>query len=262
MLPGSMPTLTLRTPEGITLRREIAGAGSRFAAALIDALLIGLIYLTLLLGISLIARADVSGLSGLVKGILIGGVPLCLALYHFLFHAVWRGQTPGKNLLGVRVVSADGYPATLGQNLLRSAIWPVDVLLPLPFPFGLPLGFLLIAVTERRQRIGDIVAGTLVVREPRTSARADPYPGERWSHLERRTLDLQPGVAARFGDEDYDFLRELLAREDLEHDERRRLLLTAARFYAVRLEVGKYRSAEVFLKELFLFLRESRESRA
>jgi uncharacterized RDD family membrane protein YckC len=256
-----MPALTLRTPEGITLRREIAGAGSRFTAALIDTVLIGMIYTIIGLGTLLIADVDVSGLSHVVQGILIGGMPLCLALYHFAFHALGHGQTPGKRLLALRVVSADGYPATLAQNLLRSALWPVDVLLPVPVPFGL-LGLVVIAVTDKRQRIGDIVAGTLVVVEPEESARPDPFPGVRWSHLERRTLDLQPGTAARFSDEDYDFLRELLARDDLEYDERRALLVSTARFYAKRLEVERFKSAPVFLKELFLFLRESREARA
>lgn len=256
-----MPTLTLRTPEGITLQREIAGAGSRFTAALIDTVLIGMLYSIIGLGTLLIADVDPSGLSRLVQGVLIGGAPLCLALYHFVFHAFASGQTPGKRLVGLRVVSADGYPATFAQHLLRSALWPVDVLLPVPVPFGL-LGLVTIVVTDKRQRIGDVVAGTLVVIEPEESARADPFPGERWSHLERRTLDLQPGTVARFDDEDYEFLREVLARGELADEERRRLLLSTARYYAHRIEVERFKSAPVFLKELFLFLRESREARA
>ena len=256
-----MPALTLQTPEGITLRREIAGAGSRFAAALIDTVLIAMIYTIIGLGTLLIADIDASGLSRVIQGVLIGGIPLCIALYHFAFHAFGHGQTPGKRLLALRVVSADGYPATLAQHLLRSALCPVDMLLPVPVPLGL-LGLVVIAVTEKRQRIGDIVAGTLVVIEPEERAVLDPFQGERWSQLARRTLDLQPGTAARFGDEDYDFLRELLARDDLEHDERHRLLLSAARHYAKRLELERFKSAPVFLKELFLFLRESREARA
>jgi uncharacterized RDD family membrane protein YckC len=255
-----MPTLTLRTPEGITLEREIAGPGSRLTAAALDALLIGLVYALLVLTLAVISAVDVSGLSSLVIGILLAGIPLVLAVYHFCFHAFAGGQTPGKRLVGLRVTSADGYPATLTQNLLRSALWPVDVFMPVPLPFM--LGVTIITLTEKRQRIGDLVAGTLVVRDERAHVEADPFHGERWSNLPRKTLDLHPGVAAHFEDDDFEFLRELLAREDMHYDERRRLIGSAASFYARRLQLPKTGSPEVFLKELFLFLRESRAARA
>ncbi len=255
-----MPTLTQRTPEGITLERDIAGPGSRLTAAALDALLLGLIYTLLVLGLLLLASIDVSGLGALVAGILIGGLPLVLALYHFAFHAFGGGQTPGKRLVGLRVAAADGSPATITQNLLRSALWPLDVFMPLPLPFM--LGLTTIALTERRQRIGDLVAGTLVLRERSARTVVDPFHGERWSALPRRTFDLHPGVAARLEDEDFEFLRELLAREDLRYEERERLLRSAAGFFARRLELPQSGSPQVFLKELFLFLRESRAARA
>lgn len=255
-----MPTLTLRTPEGITLERAIAGPGSRLAAALLDAMLLALVYAVLVLSLLLLADIDVTGLGSILVGILVGGVPLVLAIYHFLFHAFSNGQTPGKRTLGLRVTSVDGYPATVGQNLLRSALWPLDVFMPLPLPFM--LGVTVITLTENRQRIGDLVAGTLVVRDGPARAEAEPFHGERWSSLPRRTLDLHAGMAAHLSDEDFEFLRELLGREDVRYEEKKRLFRSAAGFYARRLQLPTSGSPQVFLKELFLFLRESRAARA
>jgi len=253
-------TLLQRTPEGITLERQIASAGSRFCAASLDAVVILALYLGATFVLLALLAVDVTGFSGLLVGVLFGGIPLCLALYHLLFHLVWRGQTPGKHLLGLRVVSSDGYPATGGQHLLRSVLWPIDALLP-PMPFGV-LGLGLIACTPKHQRLGDLVAGTLVVREEQEVAVPDPYPTKRWALLSQRSLVDRPGLAARLDGADYDFLRRLLARTELEPEERRRLFVRTAEFYRDRLELPPFEDARAFLGELYLFLRDAREQRA
>lgn len=254
-----MPSLVLATPEGLELEREIAGAGSRFCAALIDALLVGLAFLVLLFIALLATLGDPSGLSGFLAGILLGGLLLVLIAYQAAFGILWSGQTPGKRLLGLRVASADGWPASAAQHLLRALLWPLDVLLPLPLPFGL-LGLVILMLSRRGQRLGDLVAGTLVLREPRPREIPEPFPAESWSRLEERRLNLTPGLAARLSDDDLDYLRELLARERLSPDERRALFVESARHYAKRLELGPFEDARELLRELYLYLREARES--
>lgn len=251
-----MPVLSIHTPEGLVLEREIAGAGSRAAAGLCDLFLIGTIYAIALLGASLVLAIDLTGLSGILQGALLAGLPLLLAGYHFLFHAFGGGRTPGKRFLGLRVSGADGYPATLTQHSLRSALWMLDVLVLVP----LPLGLFVIALSERRQRIGDAVAGTLVVREDEPAGHDEPFWGESWSRLERHTLDLHPGSRARLGEADYELLRELWTRQ-LPDPERRRLFVETARELTGRLELGPVDDARVALKELYLFLREMRGTR-
>jgi uncharacterized RDD family membrane protein YckC len=247
--------LRIRTPEGNVLSLPIAGAGSRFAAGLCDGFLVGCLYLIAFLLGTLILGVDPTGLSGLFQGVPIMGLPLILAGYHFGFHAFGRGATPGKRLLGLRVMSVDGDPPTVLQHALRSAIWPLDVLVPVP----VPLGVVVIACSRRRQRIGDHVAGTLVVRDDALTESQEPFPGERWSRLSERTLALHAGTAARFSDADLDFLRSLLAREGLPTERRRRLFVEAARHFSARLGLKGFDDARVVLKELYLFLREARE---
>ena len=228
-------------------------------AALLDGLLFGFGYASLVLFVGLLAQFDFTGLSQFVYGVLTVGLFLSIIVYFLAFHVLWNGQTPGKRAFGLRVSGADGYPPTMQQHVLRTLLWPIDALLPLPLPFGL-LGILLITLTERRQRIGDLVAGTLVLRERPTPDRAEPFPEQKYSTLERHTLALDPGMAARFDAADLDFLRDLWGRKGISYEERRKLFIGAARDYSARLGLSEFDDARVVLKELFLFLREARES--
>jgi uncharacterized RDD family membrane protein YckC len=253
-----MQVLRVVTPEGILLRREVAGAGSRFCAAAIDGVIVLMVLLVLVLVTLLVAQADLTGLTGFLYGVLAGGSLLVLVGYQLGFALLGEGQTPGKRVLALRVVAADGWPASPAQHLLRSLLWPLDVFLPVPLPFGL-LGLVVILTTERRQRLGDLVGGTLVLREVPERAPPEPMAGRRWSQLEQRQLALAPGLVARLGEEDRVFLRELLTRRGLDAAQRRRLVSAAARHYAARLELARSGTPERMLQELYLQLREARE---
>jgi uncharacterized RDD family membrane protein YckC len=256
-----MPELEVATPEGVLLRRTLAGAGSRFCAAAFDGTLLALALVAVVLAAAIAAEIDPTGVSGFVYGMIAGAGVLLLIGYVLGFALLWNGQTPGKRLLGLRVVSADGWPASPWQHLMRSLILPLDALLPVPVPFGL-LGLVLVASTERRQRLGDLVAGTVVLRDGARPAAPEPFAGQRWSQLPQRKLALTAGLAARLDEADREFLRELLTRRGLDPDQRRRLIVAAARDFARRLELQGMPAPEVALKEIYLYLREARESRA
>jgi hypothetical protein len=74
--------------------------------------------------------------------------------------------------------------------------------------------------------------------------------------MAQRTLPLTPGLEARLTPDDRAFLRELVTREGLADDTRRRLFIEAARAFAEKLELGPFMDARVLLKELYLFVRE------
>jgi uncharacterized RDD family membrane protein YckC len=246
-----MTMLFVPTSEGVELRHEIAGAGSRFAAGLLDGLLLVGGYLALLVAVLLPASFDPTRLSGFVLGLLAGGGLIAVLAYHALFHALRGGQTPGKRALGIRVLSADGLPPTTMQVVLRALLWPVDVLLPVPAPIGL----ILVAATSRHQRLGDLVAGTLVVRSPERGG-AEPFGGRTWSGLAEKKLALSPGAAARLSPEDRAFLRDLIQRADLDPSRRRHLFVDAAKHYSERLGLGPFEDARTVIYELYLFARE------
>jgi hypothetical protein len=186
----------------------------------------------------------------------LGGIAFLFIGYHLLFHRFADGQTPGKMLLSIRVVAIDGYPPTFLALLLRSLIWPIDVVLAFP----LPIGLYVIAFSPRRQRLGDLVAGTVVVHARARRAPPEPWPKETWSELPERTLALSPLQLARIDARDVELLRQLVTRTALAPDERRKLFVDAANHYAERLELGPFQDARVVLRELYLFARESRSS--
>lgn len=249
-----MTELVTITSEGVTLRQEIADAGARLAAGIVDAVILALLFLLLVLGLVALRSADPTGVTGFFVGLVAGGVVLIVLGYHVLFHQFAGGRTPGKMLLSIRVVSADGYPPSFLALVLRALVWPVDML-PVPI---LPIGLIVIALTPRRQRLGDIVAGTVVVHARERAAPHEPWPGESWSALPERTLPLSPLALARIDARDVELLRQLITRPSLDPEERRRLFVDAARHYAERLELGPFADARVVLRELYLFAREHR----
>jgi uncharacterized RDD family membrane protein YckC len=247
-----MTTLAVATSEGVDLRHDVAGAGSRFAAGLLDGMLLGSAYIAFVIAILISASVDPSGLSGFVAGLLGGGAVLAVLAYHVLCHALWSGQTPGKRSLGIRVLSADGHPATLFQILLRALLWPIDMI-----PIPLPTGLIVIAATPKHQRLGDLFAGTLVVRTAGASRAPEPYAGATWSALPQHMLPLTPGAAAHFSAEDRAFLRDLLTRTDLAPEKQRQLFIAAAKHYTDRLGLGPFTDARIAIPELYLFAREN-----
>jgi uncharacterized RDD family membrane protein YckC/uncharacterized membrane protein SpoIIM required for sporulation len=166
--------LTVETPEHVMLDFEIAGIGSRALAGLIDmailfgALVAGLLLLLLLarLGIRLGAWAEAV--------MLIAAFTLWYGYFTF-FEGLRAGQTPGKRATGIRVVRDTGHPVTLAAAATRNLLRVADFLPP---PYL--LGTLLVALHPRAKRLGDMVAGTVVVRDrPIEISAPRPVPVER-----------------------------------------------------------------------------------
>lgn len=251
-----MPQLQIETSEGVALRVEIAGAGSRFAATLIDLAWFLCAYVVLVLATLLIVRADLA-VGDFVLGAISAGAALSFPLTLAVLHATTDGQTPGKRALGLRLVDVDGQAADGVALALRALLWPIDVLVPLPLP-GV-IGVAAISLSERRQRLGDRVAGTLVIYDRPARRVSEPFAKENWLELEPKTLALTPGLAARLTEIDRRFLRDLLARPGLPESLQRKLFVAAARHYSRQLELGDFEDARVLLKELYLYLRHLRQ---
>jgi len=140
----------IETPEGVSLRLRAAGAFSRAQAWLLDLGLRAIVYFTAV---------------GIFAALGRGGMGLALLLlfaltwgYNVVCEVWFHGQTLGKRALGLRVVSADGTPVTLLPSITRNLLRVVDGL-PGIYCVGLVCGM----IDPSARRVGDIVAGTLVV---------------------------------------------------------------------------------------------------
>ena len=178
-------TLEVRTPESIAFSYDLAGLGSRFLALLVDQT-IQIVTLAAILcwhrarGFERwhVRQADSLTAScaehrnrnrhHILFVVLFG--------YFIVFEALWNGQTPGKKLLGIRVVRDGGYPIDFGASLIRNLIRVGEQL----------IGYYILAaisalISPENKRLGDLAAGTIVVRDarlaaPRAFMRARPNP--------------------------------------------------------------------------------------
>jgi len=165
--------LVIETPERVALHFALASIGNRFLACAIDHGLQVLTILVLVIAFSVIA--DYASLGNQfseapkwVQAFLIIVVFLIFSAYFAFFEWLWNGQTPGKRWLKLRVIREDGRPLTFWEAAVRNLLRPVDMM---PAPFY-SLGLILVFISLSDQRIGDLVAGTVVIREREAEAPA------------------------------------------------------------------------------------------
>jgi uncharacterized RDD family membrane protein YckC len=228
--------IAISTPEGVEIELQLAGAGSRFIAGVIDMALQGV-----LLALAAVALGALLGLSG-GAGVAIFTVVLFATYwgYDVLFEVLASGRTPGKRLTHLRVVRDSGAPIDLPASALRNIMRVLDG----PTLAYLPT-LLSILLTRRNQRPGDLAAGTLVIRESarpgaREGATAGAPPGSRV--LDASAVTAQELSAVR---------RFLERRADLDPLARRELAHRLEQGLRPKVSgAGSTRDPERFLEEL------------
>lgn len=154
--------LTIETPEQIELEFPVAGVGSRGMALLIDSL-IQLLVVIIVLIITSIVSPDLGRYwvaAGKWMTALVIFLMFCLYWGYFaIFEVFWNGQTPGKRQAHIRVITASGRPITVFEAIARNFLRAVDSQLLYV------VGAIAIAVDKKNRRLGDMVAGTVVVHE-------------------------------------------------------------------------------------------------
>jgi uncharacterized RDD family membrane protein YckC len=179
--------LNIDTPELVSIEMSIAGIGSRFIAILVDYLIwtTGIIILAILMAIILPALHFAGGVSeNWALGIVILIVFLLQWGYFALFEAFSNGRTPGKRVAKIHVIHRSGRAISFVESLARNLVRFVDYL-----PSFYTVGVVAIFLSRQNQRLGDMVAGTLVVRD-----RAIESP--HWGELGSRTITAPAFAAA------------------------------------------------------------------
>ncbi len=228
------------TPERVSLQYDIAGIGSRGAAVAVDTAI-----QSLALTVVIVALSAGMAVSGGLAGAGEGGTVLFIGLfalavlavadgYFILFEILWNGQTPGKRMVGIRVIRENGYPLRPIDAVIRNLVRIVDWL---PGAYG--IGVLTMMLNNRAKRLGDFASGTIVVRE---GARGAPV-----------ILLPNPGEASRvrLSNADATLVRDFLVRRSTMNPQARadladRLCAVLAQRYALTPE----RDSEVMLEGL------------
>jgi uncharacterized RDD family membrane protein YckC len=168
--------IRIATPEGVELELRLAGVGSRSIAAMLDETVRWVLFWAVV--VILIVWDFAS--DGWDVAIVVLVVFLLRFAYDVLFEVLGGGRTPGKRLAGLRVVRTGGRPVDFVSSAIRNVVRLVDFL---PLLYG--VGMLVVMLTRNNQRLGDLAAGTLVVRE------------RMWTPAERRAgPEIAPDAVA------------------------------------------------------------------
>jgi len=181
---------TIATPEGVQLALPLAGIATRFMALMLD-LLIGF-------GVAMILLMAAAVVANAIAAIVAASLLLVFYIgYHVLFEVAGGGRTVGKRAAGLRVVMDGGAPVGLRASLIRNLMRLIE---------GLPLFYMPAIVsalaTRDNQRLGDLAAGTLVVREikaprPQFMHRPPPIPPERYASWDVTAIGDNESTAVR-----------------------------------------------------------------
>jgi uncharacterized RDD family membrane protein YckC len=221
----------LELPEEIDLQIEVANVGSRTLAILIDLACCAFLLLGGYVAASMMIRNREADWINRFSATAMTTLFLLLIFgvqwgYFNFFEWFWNGQTPGKRLLHLRVIKADGTPVSLIDVLLRNLSRPIDTF----GPMGL-IGLLMIFVSRDAQRLGDLMARTLVIHETPidwsvfdvieagTATPSMHLSPAQWELLQRylsRRAQLQPDVRARLAASVQENLKPLARGTDLE----------------------------------------------
>src|SRR5438309_7014876 len=155
-----MGRLEVETADHVVLRYDLAGGGNRGFAAVLDFTIATVIAVATAIALGTIPIG--LGARNAIFGVALLLIPMVIWAYFILLEWLWNGQTLGKRSFGLRVISGDGSPAGFSAVFVRNLIRVVDFL---PVFYG--VGFLLIILTPKNQRLGDLAAGTYVVRAPK-----------------------------------------------------------------------------------------------
>ncbi|HID00428.1 MAG TPA: RDD family protein [Piscirickettsiaceae bacterium] len=151
--------VVILTPENVELRYALAGLGSRFLALFVDVVVQGLAVAGVVAAFSL-ANVLPKELVSWAGGLLFSLISLIWWGYFIFFEALWSGQTPGKRWAGLRVLRDGGFPVDFRAVLIRNLVRLLDFL-----PGLYTFGCIAILLHPQCKRLGDMAAGTIVVRE-------------------------------------------------------------------------------------------------
>jgi uncharacterized RDD family membrane protein YckC len=235
--------VTVETPEHVEFSYEVAGLGSRFTAGLVDAAIQGVLVLALLLafwaGTGNTSDSFATYAGSALSGFLLVALYLAVWGYHLYFEVFRGGQSPGKRWMRIRVVAEGGYPVTLGRAAVRNLVRFVDAL---PIPYG--IAGVAMFLDPKGRRLGDLAAGTVVVRERGAAVPAAVAAARAVTAGDREGRRLLPPV-------EEEMVRAFLRRRGkLAPDARGRLAAFVAGRAAAALGVDPGEDAETFLAGL------------
>lgn len=232
----SLNHIQITTPEQVSLTFKIAGLGSRATASIVDWFILVLINVAVALSLIKISKMLPNPdplpatVSSYVYAVMIILLFLLLWGYFVLFEFFTNGRTPGKMLVGVRVIQDNGQSITFLASAVRNLFRIIDFL-----PAFFLLGILMIFLHSQHKRIGDLAAGTLVVYQRKTKRKKTGKKDLLDKEIERRlntqqiSLELDEWSKKKIGIREWELLNTyMLRRASLAIKERETMTMQVA----------------------------------
>ncbi|QKY69266.1 RDD family protein [Lentibacillus sp. CBA3610] len=257
--------VAVKTPEYVSLDFKLAGLGSRAGAMIIDQLLLTIFNIVTILVLVFVIQSDLTAFLGNST------LPLAIAIilifivywgYFFVCEYFFGGKTIGKNILGIRVMQDNGHSLTLLSSLIRNLLRIIDML-----PTGYFIGIIWVFFHSKHKRLGDIVAGTIVVheRKGKKTKKSRSIEKEIESRgLTKESLALHDGALRLFGMKEWKLLKgyseRLLQLQEVDRIQLTKKLATAL-LPKIDLEPEEmnYQKTENTLLVLYLILKDEWE---
>lgn len=233
------------TPEYVQIQFETAGVGSRTAAKLIDFALIGLVYFLLFfLSLPFVALVISGELAASVVFAVFLIISAAFPLAYFVLTEYFTGQTVGKRLLGLRLVTDTGQSPGFWAVFLRNVLLLADS--------TLLIGLIFMWLHQKEKRIGDLAAGTMVIWERKKGERS--LPELPLSEEEKNWLRQ----FERLGDDQFLLIEEFLKRRSQMDPHRRKALAQKFLQWINVDEETKRADAEILLGKIYAYLKQTR----
>ncbi|GGJ94497.1 transporter [Lentibacillus kapialis] len=255
----------VKTPEFVSLKFKLAGLGSRGGAMIIDQILLTAFNIALILCLVFITQ------SGFTSFLTDSTLPLAITIilifvvywgYFFVGEYFFSGKTLGKHILNIRVIQDNGHSITLLASLIRNLLRIIDIL-----PTAYLTGIIMVFIHSRHKRLGDIVAGTIVVHErniKKTVKDASIEKEIKSRGLTKESLSIDDWIVRSFEMKEWNLLKKyserLLQLEDTERKElTKRLASVIFPKIGLKLENMTIREIEDTLLTLYLILKDEWE---
>jgi len=246
------PDYSISTPENVDLHLEIAGLGNRLLAQLVDGLisvavtlavlLIGLILAVLVYSLPMALQTRNIWLA-VIAMIAIFIVFILINCYFIFFEGFWQGQTPGKRVAEIRVIESNGQPLGWTGAIIRNLLRMVDNVML--------LGLVIMLFDKNERRIGDMAAGTIVIRERKTDISTTKLVLAEKVAPGNNLLDIGRVTPAEY-DLVVDFLKR---RESLAKSHRPLVAKKLAKYFQEKLtapaEISANIAPETYLEQLY-----------
>ncbi len=248
----------IKTPEYVSLQFQLAGLGSRAAAFIIDQLILTVVNILfiILLFLILIGKPSMNNFLFFdMDSVMIAVAIIVIFLlnwgYFFAFEYFSGGKTIGKKIIGIRVIQENGHSITLLSSFIRNLLRIIDSL-----PVNYFLGIIMIFFHPKHKRLGDLVAGTIVVHERKIKKERSPLEKEMEKRgLAKDDLVIDDSMLKSFGTKEWKLLQLYCSRFlQLPLHERRELTNEVAAIVCAKINLDFQGKSEKELEDMLLVL--------